>query len=66
MTPRARIAVGIILVVLAPVVWFLLVLAPVRRFELLPYIVAGGLLIYGIFLIVLGRAEKRREAEGTS
>ncbi len=61
MTPRARIAVGIILVVLAPVVWFLLVLAPVRRFELLPYIAAGGLLIYGISLIVVGRAEKRRE-----
>ncbi len=60
MTPKARIATGIILIVVAPLVSFLLILAPIKGFFFLVFLVPGAIVLYGIFLIVLGLAEKRR------
>ncbi len=60
MTPRIRVAAGIALIVVAPLVSFLLILAPIKGFSLIAFLVPGAIVLYGIFLIVLGLAEKRR------
>lgn len=64
MTPKVRIAVGIVLIVVSPLVAFLLILAPVKGFFFIVFLVPGAIVLYGIFLIVVGVAEKRREAAG--
>jgi hypothetical protein len=64
LTPRARIAAGIVLIVIAPLVSFLLILAPIKGFFFLVFLVPGAIVLYGIFLIVLGWVDKRREEAG--
>ncbi len=60
LTPNVRIAVGIVLIVAAPLVSFLLILNPVKGFFLIVFLIPGAIVLYGIFLIVSGLAEKRR------
>ncbi len=60
MTPNVRITAGIVLIVVSPLVAFLLILAPVKGFFFIVFVVPGAIVLYGIFLIVLGLAEKRR------
>ncbi len=62
MTPKVRIAVGIVLIVVAPLVSFLLILNPVKGFFFIVFLIPGALVLYGVYLIVVGVAEKRREA----
>ncbi len=64
MTPKVRIAVGIVLIVVSPLVSFLLILAPVKGFAFIVVLVPGAIVLYGIFLIVSGLADKRREETG--
>ncbi len=64
MTPKVRIAAGIVLIVVAPLVSFLLILAPIKGFSFIVFLVPGAIVLYGVFLIVVGIAEKRREAAG--
>ncbi len=64
MTPRARIAAGIVLIVVAPLVSFLLILNPVKGFSFIVFLIPGVIVLYGIYLIVLGLADKRREEAG--
>ncbi len=61
MTPKIRIAAGIVLIAVAPLVSFLLILAPIKGFFFIVFLVPGAIVLYGIFLIVVGVAEKRRE-----
>ncbi len=60
-TPRykARIAAGIALIVVAPLVSFLLILAPIKGFAFIVVLVPGAIVLYGVFLIVVGVAERR-------
>ncbi len=60
MTPRLRIAAGIVLIVVAPLVW----LAPIKSAYSLTSLVAGAVALYGLILIVLGLVEKRWEKVG--
>ncbi len=64
LTPNVRIAVGIVLIVVAPLVSFLLILNPVKGFFFIVFLVPGAIVLYGIYLIVLGFAERKREAVG--
>ncbi len=64
MTPKVRIAVGIVLILVAPLVSFWLIINPVKGFFFIVFLVPGAIVLYGIFLIVVGVAEKRREAAG--
>ncbi len=64
MTPRARIAAGIVLIVVSPLVSFLLILAPIKGFFFIVFLVPGAIVLYGIYLIVSGLADKRREEAG--
>ncbi len=60
LTPKVRIAAGIALILVAPLVSFLLILAPIKGFSFIVFLVPGAIVLYGIFLIVLGRAERGR------
>ncbi len=62
LTPNVRIAVGIVLILVAPVVSFLLILAPIKGFFAIVFLIPGAIVLYGVYLIVVGVAEKRREA----
>ncbi len=64
MTPRARIVAGIVLILVAPLVSFLLILNPVKGFSFIVFLVPGAIVLYGIYLIVSGLADKRREETG--
>ena len=55
---------GIVLVVVAPLVSFLLILAPIKGFFFLVFLVPGAIVLYGIFLVLFGLADKRREEAG--
>ncbi len=55
---------GVVLLFVAPLVGFLIFTWPVKGFFFLPLLGMGILLLYGIFLIVVGVAEKRREVAG--
>ncbi len=56
---------GIVLIGVASLVWFLLSLAPIKgAASFLPFLVPGAVALYGVYLIAVGRAEKRREAAG--
>ncbi len=55
---------GVVLVLMAPLVGFLVFTWPVKGFFFLPFLGAGILALYGVFLIVIGHADKRREAAG--
>ncbi len=46
MTPKVRIAAGIILIVVAPLVSFLLILAPIKGFFFLVFLVPGAIVLY--------------------
>ena len=61
-TPRnkARTPAGIVFILAAPLVSFLLILAPIKGFFFLVFLVPGAIVLYGIFLIVSGSAGKRR------
>ncbi len=61
MTPRTRIAAGIVLIAVAPLVSFLLILAPIKGFSFIVLLVPGAIVLYGIFLVIFGLADKRRE-----
>ncbi len=60
MTPRARIAAGIVLILVAPLVSFWLILNPVRGFSFIVFLIPGVIVLYGIFLVIFGLADKRR------
>ncbi len=62
MTPKVRIVAGIALIVVAPLVSFLLIINPVKGYYFIVFLVPGALVLYGVYLIVVGVAEKRREA----
>ena len=64
LTPNVRIAAGIILIVVAPPFSFLLILNPVKGFFFIVFLIPAVIVLYGIYLIVVGVAEKRREAAG--
>ena len=59
---EAPIATGLALVLVAPLPWILIIFTPIKSafFVFIPFLVAGTIALYGIFLIVLGLAEKRR------
>ncbi len=57
---EAPIATGIALVLVAPLVWFMLLLTPIKGVPV-SYLVAGAIALYGIFLIALELAETRRK-----
>ncbi len=58
------IGTGIALVLVSPLVLNLLLLFPIRTAFFLLVLPAVVIALYGVFLIVLGRAEKRREEPG--
>ena len=60
MTPKVR---GVILVLVAPLVWFLISLIPIKGAFFLPFLaflVAGAIALYGVFILTSGWADKRR------
>ncbi len=59
---EAPIATGLALMLVAPLLWILIIFTPIKSafFFFLPFLVAGAFALYGIFLIVIGLAEKRR------
>ncbi len=61
MTPKVRIAAGIVLIGGASFVWFLLVFVPIKG-NFFPTFLVPGIALFGVYLIVVGRAEKRRKA----
>ncbi len=60
----APIATGIALVLVAPLVWFLSILFPIRVAFFLLFLPAVAIALYGVFLVIFGLAEKRREEAG--
>ncbi len=64
MTPRARIAAGIVLILVAPLVSFWLIINPVRGFSFIVFLIPVAIALYGVFLVIFGLAEKRREEAG--
>jgi len=61
---EAPIATGIALVLVSPLVLFLILRFQIRVDPLVFFVLPGAIALYGIFLIVVGVAEKRREAAG--
>ena len=61
---EAPIATGIALVIVAPLVWFVSILTPLTVFFVLSWFPAFAVATYGFAIIVLGRAEKRRQKTG--
>ncbi len=59
--PKPRTNAGIVLIVVASLVWFLLGLVPIKGASFLTFLVPGAIALFGVYLIVVGRAEKRRE-----
>ncbi len=57
---EAPIATGIALVLVAPLVWFLSFLFPIKVAFFLLFLPAVAVALYGVFLLVFGLAEKRR------
>ncbi len=63
LNPRTK--AGIVLIGVASLVWFLLALVPIKgAASFLTFLVAGAVALLGVFLIVIGRAERRREEAG--
>ncbi|MCJ2519925.1 MAG: hypothetical protein LN412_03115 [Candidatus Thermoplasmatota archaeon] len=61
---RMRIAPGIVLIIVAPLVWFLLILFPIKGFFILTYIPPVAIALYGIFILIVGLVDRRREEAG--
>ncbi len=61
---EAPIATGISLVLVAPLVGFLAILFPIRVAFFLLFLPAVAIAIYGVFLVISGLADKRREEAG--
>ena len=59
---EAPIATGLALVLVAPLPWILIIFTPIKSafFLFIPFLVAGAIALYGIFLIVLGLAGRRQ------
>ncbi len=62
---KPRTKAGIVLIGVASLVWFLLALVPIKgALSFMTFLVPGAVAVSGVVLIVIGRAEKRREAAG--
>ncbi len=60
--PKPKTKAGIVLIGVASFVWLWLVLVPIKGASFLTFLVPGAVALYGVYLIAVGRAEKRREA----
>lgn len=61
---EAPTATGIALVLISPLVLFLILRYQIRVDPLVFFVLPGAIALYGIYLIGVGVAEKRREAAG--
>ncbi len=52
MTPKGRMVVGLVLILVAPLVSFWLIINPVRGFSFIVFLIPGVIVLYGIYLIV--------------
>ncbi len=59
MTPKGRMVVGIVLILVAPLVSFWLIINPVKGFFFIVFLIPGVIVLYGIYLLVSGARNRQ-------